>query len=400
MRNISSLQAKKTQLIANATAFVQRGLKTAAEKEHHRKLLAEVDIIQADLDSLSHIERNISGRTAPVAEEQRTITPPTPEEYSERRNSAYLNYLTRKPYEARDLTADATSGEALIAQDWAETWVAARKQFGPLSSLVRLIVKTNGTPTKVPLSDATSQTMTYLADAGSTSGIEADTVVSSVVPSTDTLVSFTKASLQLFRDAEVEGGLEGFVKNNLLGIAARYLETAILSGVDGSNTALPNNPGFLSTVTTGATTASASAITYSELLNGLYNSVDAAYRNAPGAAFYASQTTHDAIAGILDNQNRPIFHFDDSDGLLRVFGKKVYIAGTVSGMPSIGTASKPIVLFGDFSRALVATMRPLQTRVLTERFIADSMEYGFVSNMRIGSAAGISGAVKALVTAS
>lgn len=399
MRTIASMTAQKNKLLAQATEMATRGLKTQEQKNKYQELLRQSDEVASDIAAFQTIESGLRNSPSPHAE-QSVEVPLAPEQRAERRNAAYLNYFTRKPYEARDLTVDATSGESLIAQDWVETWVAARKQFGPLSSLVRLIVKTSGTPTKVPLSDATAQTMTYLPDAGSTSGIEADPVVSSIVNSTDTMVSFTKASLQLFRDAEVEGGLEGYVKENLLGIAARYLETALLSGVDGAGTNLPSNPGFLSTVPTGATSASASAITYSELLNGLYNSVDAAYRNAPDAAFYASQTTHDAIAGILDSNNRPIFHFDDSDGLLRVFGKKVYIAGTASGMPSIGTASKPVVLFGDFKSALVATLRPLQTRVLTERFVADSLEYGFVSNMRVGSAAGISGAVKALVTAS
>jgi HK97 family phage major capsid protein len=404
MRNLASMTAQRNEILAQATELVTRGLSTKEQKAQYRTLLSQADALSDDLAALQTIDSRLhnnataqtsvtSGPSVPA-----TDAPVTPE----RRSKAYLNYFTygynpQSP-EQRDLTTTTDgSGEALVQQDWQPQWTAALKQYGPLASLVRMVVKTSGSPTRIPLADPTSQTMTYLADAGSVDSIEVDPSVSSITPATDTLVSFTKASIQLYRDAALEGGLPGFIKDNLMGIAARALETALLSGVDGSDTTLPSNAGFLSYVPTGATTASASVVTFSELL-ALYSSPDAAYRNAPGAAFYASQTTHDAIAGILDSNDRPIFHFD-ADGILQVFGKPVWVAGTASGMPSVGTASKPIVLFGDFSRALVATQRPLQTRVLYERFV-DTNELGFVSFQRVGSAAGISGSVKALVTAS
>ena len=404
MRTLASMQQEKNQLLASATEMVTRGLNTSEQKQQYRELLRRADVISEDIAAFQTIESGLRNNSPVQTERSAETSPPpslTPEQRRANRERAY-RHLFKHGYqhgapEQRDLQTSSDAA-ALIQQDWQSTWTAALKQYGPLGSMVRLIVKSTGTPTKTALVDPTGQSMTYQAETGSVDSMEADPSVSSVIPATDTLVSFTKSSVQLYDDAEIEGGLEGFIRDNLLGIGARSLETAILSGVDGSGTALPNNPGFLSSVTTGATTASATAITFSEML-ALYSSPDASYRNSPGAAFYASQTTHDAIAGILDSNNRPIFHFDD-DGMLRVFGKPVYVAGTASGMPSIGTASKPVVLFGDFSRAAVAVQRPLQTRVLTERFIADTMEIGFVSHMRVGSAAGISSAVKALVTAS
>lgn len=409
MKSILSLNQEKQALLAEATELVTAGIRSAEQREKYTKLLQRADEISGDVALLESADRGL--RNSSTNNSQQPLTPELPHysasgakrgrsERREARNRAYLNMFTNKPYNVRDIsTTNDASGEALIAQDFRTQWIQALKQFGPLAQLITLVtVQDNGRPRKFPFGDPTSQYMTLLPETSSIDSLESDASVSSVIPASDTLVSFTRASAQIFADAEVEGGLEGFVKNTLLSVASRGLETAILSGVDGAGTSLPNNPGLLASVTTGATTASDSAISYQEILN-LYSSLDASYRQAPNAGFYASQATHDYIAGMLDSADRPLFSFD-GDGVLRVFGKPVYIAGTASGMPSIGTGGKPVLLMGDYSRWGVATLRPMTTRVLRERFITTGFEVGFASSLRVGSAAGISGAVKALVTAS
>ena len=402
MRSIASITAERNGLLAQATRMVQLNeVRSTQQKADYKSLLDRADTLSNDLAMLATADRSLRTTPAPAPAVETAAVAVVPEKKKRSksaRNTAYRNFLMRKPFEKRDVTTSSSgdNGAALIAEDFQSAWTAATKQYGPLLSLIRMVTKTDGSPTRVPLADPTSQTLTYLAEDASTSGIEQDATTALLLPYTDTLVSFTKASLQLFEDAEVTGGLEGFIRENLMGIVARGLEQAVLSGTDGSDTDLPNNPGYLNSAVTGATMAGVSAITYVDL-QALWASLDASYRSAPGAAWYASQVSHDKIAGILDSENRPIFKYDDA-GLLRVFGKPVYIAGTSSGMPSIGTASSPVVLLGDFSRAIVAVQRPMETRVLRERFIADSMEYGYVSHARIGSAVGIADAVKALVT--
>jgi HK97 family phage major capsid protein len=172
MRTLASMQTEKTELLARAGELVNRGLKNNSDKVEYNRLLAESDRLAEDIAMFQTIESGLRSnqaqqdKPAPVSAEVGAML--TPEQSNANRNQAYLDYFTRghipNRFEQRDLTtASDGSGAALIAQDWQPQWTAALKQFGPLASLVRLVVKTEGSQTKVPLADSTSQTMTYQA---------------------------------------------------------------------------------------------------------------------------------------------------------------------------------------------------------------------------------------------
>jgi HK97 family phage major capsid protein len=114
----------------------------------------------------------------------------------------------------------------------------------------------------------------------------------------------------------------------------------------------------------------------------------------------ASPTTFQYLLSLKDGEGRPYFLVDPATGLLQIAGKPLYIN---NAMPSYATASTKAVLFGDFSRAYAylngSGAAGMRIRVLLERYV-DVFENAAIVYTRLGAATLVSGAVKALETAS
>jgi HK97 family phage major capsid protein len=136
--------------------------------------------------------------------------------------------------------------------------------------------------------------------------------------------------------------------------------------------------GFITDAKLGKETASATAITYGELID-LIHSIDPAYRTA-GATFQL----HDNIVAVLrkltDSTGAPIWQ----PGLIagapdRLLG---YAYGINQHMDSAATATKKVIAFGDFKRYKVRQVRELRLYRLQERY-RDSDQDGFVGFIRV-----------------
>ena len=126
---------------------------------------------------------------------------------------------------------------------------------------------------------------------------------------------------------------------------------------------------------TGVTCASASAITYNELLD-LQHSVDPAYR--ANAKFMMHDSTLKVLRKLVDSQNRPIFQQDitgNSPGTL--LGWPIVINQDIA---SIATTAKVIVA-GDFSKYIIRDVTDFTLLRLEERY-ADYHQVGFVGFSR------------------
>ena len=403
MQTISNLQNKKTKLLADATALVNAGLKTAEQKESYRKLLADADICQSDIDALSRIERAGVLRpatSAPVATPTISVVSDSPEKRRAKLNAAY-RHLLRNGYqsnapEQRDISI-ASDGTVGIPQEFESAYVSALKFYGPIAALVKSADQSTGRARKFPVSDDTASTMSYLAEDGSSSGLEEDPALFSQIPgTTDSLVTTVLYSFQELNDAF---SLESFI-SDVAGIrVGRAVEYALTLGKDnGTNTALPNSPagGLLGNVTAGITGTAgtlAAGPTYS-LLSQLSASVDHAYRI--NGAFMASPSVFDFLVEQVESTGRPLYKFDPNSGLLIVAGKPLYVN---AAMPSYNAASSPVVLFGDFSRAYAyLNGGGIRIKILSERY-ADQMLGAAVIYHRLAAATLVSNAVKSLVTA-
>jgi HK97 family phage major capsid protein len=390
-------------------------LKPASEERAKAASLLELEIanLDADITSLLKIqaisERAGINASAPLSPEaiatsvRSTIhsmsieNAPKTEQRKKEVNAAFRSFFRNGlTAENRDIvTAAGTSGgEALIPTGFDGAFNEALKFYGPIATLIKQLNESSGAPVKQVISDDTAATMTYIAEDGSTSGIEDDPTISSTTPDTDSLVTVVKYSFQELNDAF---DFETFI-SRIAGLrVARAVEHALTLGKDnGTNTALPNSPtgGLLGNVTQGAVTSSLSeGIPYASLAS-LAASVDHAYY--VNGAFMASPSVFSYLVSQVDSTGRPLYRFNSATGLLQIAGKPLYVN---AAMPAYNAASSPVVLFGDYSRAYTyVNGGGVRIKVLRERF-ADVLEGAAVIYQRLGAQTLVSGAVKSLVTA-
>jgi HK97 family phage major capsid protein len=201
-----------------------------------------------------------------------------------------------------------------------------------------------------------------------------------------------------FQEAEDADDFEQFIHDLAFVRAARAIEYSLTLGKDsGSNTQLPSSisGGWLAGLTAGVTQMSgelSAGPTYAQL-TALAGSVDHSYY--VNGAFMASPSVFNFLVAQVTTTGAPLYNFDD-DGNLLIAGKKLWVN---AAMPAYNAASSTIVAFGDYSRSLAyLNGGGVQIRILKERF-ADTLEGAALIHTRLGSAALLPGAVKALVTA-
>jgi HK97 family phage major capsid protein len=396
---IAELTSKRNKLIADSQVLVNAGKANSAE---YRAMSAELDVIQSDIDALSLIESKLPKSPAPVAAPAAIRSEPK-KERKVKLNTAFRSMLLHgyhSSLEQRDITI-ASDGAAVIPQEYSKAITQAQRWYGPLATLVKRIDSDSGRNYKQTISDDTATTMTYIAESGATSSIEADPTLSSVIPGTDSLITVVKYSKQELEDAD---DLETFIQG-IAGLrVARAVEYALTLGKDnGSTTQLPNSPtgGLLANVSAGVTQTSgelSAGPTYGQL-SALAGSVDHAYYAAPSSGFMASPSVFNFLVAQTDTTGRPLYKFSSETGLLQIAGKPLYVN---NAMPNYNAASSPAVLFGSFQHAYSylngSGASGMRIRVLKERF-ADVFEGAAIIYTRLGAATLVSGAVKALVTA-
>lgn len=303
--------------------------------------------------------------------------------------------------ENRDLlTTSDTAGGALVSQAFDSAFVEASKFNGNVWNMVHRKDSENGEPTKFVTSDPTGQTFS-LAGQGSTSArskAQQPTMFSDVTD-TDTLLTSVVYSVQELDDAF---DLESFLMRTAGLAVSRARELAVTLGTtnDGTNTALPNSPsgGMLAGVSAGVTQASgtlAAGPTYAQL-STLAGSVDRSYYQ--NGAFMASPSVETFLRSQVDSTGRPLYQIGD-DGLLVVAGRKLF---PNTGMAAAGTASAPLVLFGDYSRFYsVLNAGGIKIKVVMNDAspALNMLTRMMIIYTRLGATTGVSNAVKALVSA-
>jgi HK97 family phage major capsid protein len=129
----------------------------------------------------------------------------------------------------------------------------------------------------------------------------------------------------------------------------------------------------------------------------LFYSVDASYRNAPGAGFMMNSATAKAVRvlGFGSSNDFPAYVPGMSVGEPdMLFGKPVYINEDMDG---IATGNKSII-FGDLKQYYVHEAGGVQLLRLNERF-ADALSTGFIAYRRIDGNVLQGSAIKHLVQA-
>lgn len=134
--------------------------------------------------------------------------------------------------------------------------------------------------------------------------------------------------------------------------------------------------GLVTGATLGVTTASATAITFGELID-LEHSVDAAYRD--GAVYMLNDLVLSKIRQIVGSDGHPIYQSNYATGAPDTINGRAYI--TNSHMDSALTALKKTVVFGQLSKYKIRRVREVRLYRLEERY-RELDKDGFVAFVR------------------
>lgn len=270
---------------------------------------------------------------------------------------------------AMGVGSDPAGGFLVIDETFAGGIDQAMLQFGGMRRAGATIIPTSsGANLPIPTSDDTSNTGEQLGE--NATAANQDVAVGEVVLGEFTYSSkVVKVSFQLLADSAypIDSWLAGVLGERI----GRITNTKFTTGT-GSGPV-----GLLEATTSTVTAASATAVTFDEILD-LKHSVDPSYRQSPAAGFMFNDTTLLALKKLKDGQGGYLWHSGASDGT--AFREPPTIDGsryTINqDFSDIASAVKSMV-YGDFSKYYIRDIGGPTMLRLTERY-ADALQVGFL----------------------
>lgn len=170
--------------------------------------------------------------------------------------------------------------------------------------------------------------------------------------------ALTKISKSLLRNTNFD--LTNWVVTKMAKQVAKFIEGELINGTSGKISGVVNS---YDNAKMKVTLAKASAVTADELID-LQELVPDAYQTE--CIWVMNRATRKAIRKLKDGQGNYLLEKDSTSKWgYRLMGNDVYCSDNIT---AIGTASKPVVLFGDFSGLAVKEGEKTEIQVLTERF--------------------------------
>lgn len=275
------------------------------------------------------------------------------------------------PPGVRSLPKSSLGG--LIQDELADRVEKSLKFFGGMWDVAETIVTSTGNDFALPTFDDTGNNAHILSEESADS-VNVDPTLSSVsIPVYKFTSNIVKASVEALQDSVVD--LSQLLVDALTERIRRYGNTLFTTGA-GSGSSQPN--GIVTASSLGKQTASASAITYGEIIDLLY-SVDPAYHD--GAAFMMNSGTWAHLEKLLDGDDRPLVDFNG-------FGTAT--ARSIKGFPVILnnamatiTNSAKVILFGQLSKYKIRLVQEIYLAKLDSLYMAN-FQVGFVMAARFG----------------
>jgi|SRR5579871_1229529 len=382
-QNLIELRNQKTKLLLDAQKILTKQGVTAEERSTAQKMIADVEHIEQTIA----LEERIAKDTAERAEqEQRASRPPrgqvgvSGDERVEAEKRALRDYVVHgKPIENRDLGVGAvvgsiTGGSQLIAPAFSPILTQAQLAYGGVVNIVNQRQTETGATMKISFVNDTGNTVTTWGE--DTAASEADPLLSTANSSVDKYT--TGIILVTFEElADSYFDLDQFISEAFGQRLYRGLAKNISQGTG-------NFASYFAGATSGATSASPTAIVYSDLL-ALYNSIDPAYLG--NSTWTMNSATRGTLLGITDTTGRPLFQPalaapNGADALGTLLGRPVVLDQYAPSIAATHTA----VAFGDFKAGF--TLRNVgQFEILRDpyTYMASKGAVGFIGWGRGGS---------------
>lgn len=209
----------------------------------------------------------------------------------------------------------------------------------------------------------TDPTLSWRAENGAI--VESDATMDKITLTAKSLAAVTKVSRELVEDTDVDDEL----KASFAAALSISVDTAALYGTGASNqpTGVKVNSGVTKTplATNGATP------TWDNLIDSVGRLRD---QNEEPTAQILSDRSERALAKVKDGQGQYVGPPDYLDGIPR------YSTAQVPNNLTVGTSNVTSDIFtADWTQLLIGVRTELQITLLTERYMPDAGQYGFVA---------------------
>lgn len=388
-RNAAATKAKEILALAEKEA---RGLKVE-ERESYEQIRAEIESLddmqqrREEMDAIDADAATIAARQgkptvhptqyAPAFKGRsayRAFIEEGPAGFSAEQRNAILSGINEFKPELRALATQTGSGGGYLINDEPLAAIeSGMKYYGPMLTASDMIMTSTGADLPIPTDNDTTNSGAILAEniQIGTQDVSVGQIVMKAYTYTSKLVL---VPWQLMQDSAFD--VEGWLNEKLATRIGRILNTHFTTGTGQGQ---PN--GIVTAAASGKTAASATAITYNELLD-LEHSVDIAYRIQPGAGFMMNDSTVKYIKQLQDSSGRPLWQPAIQTGI------GTGIPDTLDGFPyyvnndmaAIATGNKT-VLFGQFKKYKVRGVKGIVLVRMVERY-ADYLQTGFFAFAR------------------
>mgnify|MGYP005823682117 CR=1 FL=1 len=269
--------------------------------------------------------------------------------------TVYEAALRREEVRAQSV-GTTTAGGNFVADEAMAAVDLALLAFGGMRQVSTIMTTASGADLPIPTSDDTSNTGAILSENLEDS--EQDITMGQVVLQSYKYTSkIVRVSVEFLQDSNVQ--VAGFVGSRLGERLGRITNTHFTTGTGSSQ---PN--GIVTAATaSGVTTASNTALTFSEILQ-LKHSVDIAYRGTAGFMCHDTVLRYMKELTTDPNQNRPLWNPALAPGGSDLFdGHPVHVNNDVA----TGASAKAI-LFGELSKYTIREVAGITLVRLDERF--------------------------------
>lgn len=406
---ITELRQKRKGIIEQMREARKKAIAAMKEGKSTDEYDAEFDRAEADERALSKqieqeerldkIQRDEAAKFLDTADRREHVTSSKADDY----RAAFKTWFVRgenalSPEEravlneirgtSNQVVGTTTLGGYTVPTGFLPELIRAMKAYSGIAQVARMLDTESGNVLYIPTEDDTTTEANLITEASAIT-------VQDITFGQKQLDAYkystqTKVSLELMQDSAFD--LEAEVRNVFAPRFGRALNTSCTTG---SGSSQPN--GVVTAASLGKTAASATAITFAEIMD-LLHSVDPAYRQSSTCGFML----HDSILAAIKKLQLgsgdatplwlPSVREGEPDTIL---GKPYWIN---QGMDSALTTGKKVMLFGDFNYYVIRMVQNMLVVRLNERY-ADNGLVGFVGHMRWDGECLNTAAIKYLITA-
>lgn len=346
--------------------------------------LADIERLQAQAAEEQRMTE-LAPDTRAAGREPLSQTSAQPSEAESR--DAFRHYLRSgpaglSPLQRSALTMDTRAlsdvtgaqGAFTVPQGFEKDLILATLAIGPYLKYVDRVETTSGNPLPWPSANDTANRATIVGEGTQIASTGFDPAFGQVVLSAYMYTSgIVLVPLTLINDSAFP--IDDYLNKMFATRFARGLNADCTVGTGTNQPA-----GIVGTASLAATTATNSAVAYTDLVN-TFHGLDPSYRGQATWMFH--DATLEAIQRLTDSNGRPLF---SPGGVTSDLSKAP--ADTILGRPYVINQSMPVIgslakfaIFGDLKNYKLRSVRGVQVMRLTERY-ADYLQVGFMAFQR------------------